>query len=101
MEPLMTKKDLAEHWKVSLSTIDNYIADGVITPVKGIPSIRFNPDYIRKLDGTPLEKFSPLERRRMQRENEELKAKLEKAEGALARAQAIITEAMYCQEKEA
>jgi hypothetical protein len=48
-----------------------------------------------------LDKLSPLERRRLEREIEELKVRLEKAEGALAKAQTIITEAIYFQAKEA
>ncbi len=100
-DKLLTKKDLAEHWQVSPQTIDNYIADGIVTPVKAIPSIRFNPAHIKKLDETPLERFSPLERRRMEREIEGLKLRAEKAESALARVTAIVMEAISQQVKEA
>lgn len=94
-EPLLTKRDLAEHWQVSTKTIETYISDGIVTPVRSIPSIRFNPEDIRKLDGTHLEKFSPLERRRMERRIEELEAKLSRAEGALVQIQSIVNGFMY------
>ncbi len=101
MEKLLTKKDLAERWQVSPQTIDNYIADKIIIPIKGIPSIRFNPHHISELEGTRFEKFSTLERRRLERELEELKTRAENAEEALARANMIITEAIYIKDKEA
>lgn len=95
MVKLLTKKDVAERWQVSPQTIDNYIADKILVPIKGIPSVRFNPQYIAELEGTKLEKFSPLERRKLEREIDELKIRAEKAESALARANMIITEAIY------
>lgn len=72
LDKLLTKKDLAEKWQVTPQTIDNYIADGVITPIKNIPSIRFNPQYIAELEGVKLEKFSPMERRRLEIQLEEV-----------------------------
>ncbi|MFL0194246.1 hypothetical protein ACJDU8_01445 [Clostridium sp. WILCCON 0269] len=65
--------------------IDNYIADRIITPIKNIPSIRFNPQYVAELEGVRLEKHSPLEWRRLERELEYWKAKAEKLEEVLAR----------------
>lgn len=73
MDKLLTQKDLAERWQVTVKAIENWRKDGTITPVEGIPAIRFNPEYIEKLEGTKLERFSPLERRRLEKENEELK----------------------------
>lgn len=100
-DKLLTKKDLAEHWQVSLQTIDNYIADGIITPIKSIPSIRFSPQYISEFEGIKLEKFSPLERRRLERELEEWKLRAEKAEKAVVRANIVLMEAIYSGAKEA
>lgn len=101
MEPLITKKDLAARWQVTTAAIDLWIREGRLAPCRNVPGdIRFNPDYIAGLEGVKMDKFSPLERRRMQRENEELKARLSKAESALARAQAVITEAIYCGDRE-
>lgn len=84
MDKLLTQKDLAERWQVSVKAIENYRQQGVITPVKGIPSIRFNPQHISELEGTKLEKFSPLERRRMENEIESLKQENEKLKGILS-----------------
>ncbi len=95
MEQLLTKKDLAQRWKVSLPTIDNYIADEIIAPIKNIPSIRFNPQYIAELEGVKLEKHSPLEWRRMEKELEYWKSRAEKTEEAIAKMSIIATEVIY------
>lgn len=70
---LLTQKDLAERWQVTVKAIENWRKDGVITPVKGIPAIRFAPEYIAQLEGIKLERFSPLDKRRLELENERLK----------------------------
>lgn len=84
MDKLLTQKDLAERWQVSVKAIENYRQQGVITPVKGIPSIRFNPQHIAELEGTRIERFSPLERRRMERELKILRQENEKLKGILS-----------------
>lgn len=84
MEKLLTQKDLAERWQVSVKAIEGYRKEGIITPVHGIPSIRFNPQQILELEGTKLERFSPLERRRMEKELEQLKQENEKLKGILS-----------------
>lgn len=73
MNKLLTKKDLAERWQLDERTIDKYRADGIITSCQGIPAIRFTEQHIAELEGVKLEKFSPIERRRLEREIEELK----------------------------
>lgn len=72
MSKLLTKKDLAERWQVATVTIDRWINDKVITPVKGIPSIRFTEQHILELEGVKLEKVSPLMYRKLEREKEAL-----------------------------
>ncbi|MCW6124730.1 histidine kinase [Clostridium sporogenes] len=84
MDKLLTQKDLAERWQVSIKAIESYRQQGIITPVEGLPSIRFNPQHIAELEGTKLERFSPLERRRMEREMESLKQENEKLKGILS-----------------
>ncbi|MHB8034670.1 histidine kinase [Clostridium botulinum] len=81
---LLTQKDLAERWQVSIKAIESYRQQGLITPVEGLPSIRFNPQHIAELEGTKLERFSPLERRRMERELEQIKQENEKLKGILS-----------------
>jgi len=68
MGNLLTKKDLAEKWQVSEKSIDNWRQDGTLSVCKGVPVIRFSSQYIAELEGVKLEKFSPLERRRLERE---------------------------------
>lgn len=75
-ETLFTKQDIATRWKLTTKTINTYIADGILTPSKGIPSIRFSPQHIAELEGTELSKFSPLERKRILREIKELENKV-------------------------
>lgn len=72
MEKLLTKQDLADRWQVSLKTIDNLMYDKVIVPVKNIRVVRFNPAIIAEIEGTKIEKFSPLERSKLERELEEV-----------------------------
>lgn len=63
MDKLLTKKDLAERWQVSERTIDQYREDGIITPVKGIPCIRYNLQYIQQIEGCIPEKTTLRERK--------------------------------------
>ncbi|ACA46394.1 histidine kinase [Clostridium botulinum] len=81
---LLTQKDLSERWQVSVKAIESYRQQGLITSVEGLPSIRFNPQHIAELEGTKLERFSPLERRRMERELEQIKQENEKLKGILS-----------------
>lgn len=71
MEKLLTKQDLADRWQVTVRTIENWVADGIVTPVKNIPTVRFHLNHITEIEGTKFEKFSPIERRRLERELEE------------------------------
>jgi len=73
---LLTKKDLAERWQVSEKAIDDYRNKGIISAVRGLPSVRFNPQHIIEIEGTKLERFSPIERRRLEEEIVILKQKL-------------------------
>lgn len=76
MVKLLTKKDLAERWQVSEKAIDDYRNKGIISAVRGLPSVRFNPQHIIEIEGTKLERFSPIERRRLEEEIVILKQKL-------------------------
>ncbi len=95
MKTVLTQQELAERWGVTVKTITEYRTDGILQPVKGIPIIRFSLDYIQQLEGTTIEKFSPLERSRLttelekvQKENEKLKNILG---GILSEASKVIT----------
>lgn len=83
MEKLLTKKDVADLLNVSLPTIDRYITNKILTPVKGIPAVRFTPSHIEELEGVEPERFSPLERRKLEKELEEWKHRAQRAESVL------------------
>lgn len=95
MDKLLTKKDLAEKWQMSEQSIDDYRAKGIITAVKGLASIRFAPQHIAEIEGVKLERFSPLERRRLEREIETLKLQLSRAEEVIAKVQMLSTGHVY------
>ncbi len=73
MDKLFTQQDLAKRWQVTVKTIENYRLDGIITPVRGLTAIRFTPEHIAEVEGVKLERFSPLERRKMEKEIAELR----------------------------
>jgi len=76
LEKLLTQKDVADRWQISIQSVENCRKEHLITPVKGVPGIRFNPQHIADIEETKLDRFSPIERRRLEREIEELKQKL-------------------------
>jgi len=95
MDRLLTKKDLAAKWQVSEKAIDDYRNKGIITAVKGLPSVRFTPEHIAEIEGSKLERFSPIERRRLEKEIEVLKLQLKKAEQIIAQVQILSTGHIY------
>lgn len=83
-DKLLTKKDLAQRWQVSERTIDNYIKDKVIQPVKAISVLRFTEQHIAELEGVKIDRMSPLERKRLEREVEVLQKENEKLKGIIS-----------------
>lgn len=78
MDSLLTQKELAERWQVSEESIRNWRNEGIIQQAKGVPVIRFTMQHILELEGVKLEQFSPLLKRRMEREMEELREENQK-----------------------
>lgn len=76
-EKLLTVRDLAERWQKTELTIRRYVADGILTPCKGVPGTMFAPSYIAKLEGVELERVSPLEKRRLENERDMYKKRYE------------------------
>lgn len=70
---LYTKKELAERWGISISTLDRRIKERVITPTNTTGQPRFHIDDILKAEGTDNSKMSAFERRRLLMEIEQLK----------------------------
>lgn len=70
-ECLYTKADLAKRWQVSEKSIDKWRQEGILTTCKGVPTIRFSPEYIHKLEGMEISRFSPIARNKMEDKIEE------------------------------
>ncbi len=94
MEKLLTQQDLAKRWQVTVRAIENWRKDGVLQPAKGLPVIRFAPQYIAELEGVDLKKTSPLAVKRLEREIEQLQQENERLKGVIARVLAETTGAM-------
>ena len=75
---LLSKKELADWWSISISTLDRRIKEGTIKPIKGHKVPRFNIYDVLKAEGADVSKMSPFERRRLEREIEELKEERDK-----------------------
>ncbi len=73
MKDLLTQSELAQRWQVSEESIRNWRNEGIIQTAKGVPVIRFTMQHILELEGVKLEKFSPLLKRKMEQELEELR----------------------------
>lgn len=84
MDRLLTQQDLADRWQVTVNTIRDWRLQGIITPVKGIPAIRFTEQHIAELEGIKLEKVSPLQVKRLERELERTKKENERLKGIIA-----------------
>lgn len=79
----MTKKDVAELLQISLRTLDEYVRKGVINPVAKLDCIRFNPQHIAEIGETKVEKFSPIERKKLEKERDEWQLKYESLKGCI------------------
>ena len=84
-DKLFTQQDLASRWQVTVNTIENWRKDGTIQPVKGIPAIRFTEQHIFELEGVKLDRMSPLERKRLERETDKLRLENEKLKGIISK----------------
>ena len=91
---LFTVKDLARRWQKDENSIRRYVTEGVLNTCKGVPGIMFHPKYIAELEGVELERFSPLEKRRMDGEIEELKMIISKQNDQLRKMAILGIESM-------
>lgn len=78
MRTVLTQKELAERWGITVKAITDYRNAGVLQTIKGVPVLRFSLEYIQELEGTTLERFSPLERKKMELKLDELKSENER-----------------------
>lgn len=70
---LISREELAQRWDITTRTVINYEQEGVITRIPGIPAPRYNMQEILKLEGAELNPLSPMERRRLEKEIEQVK----------------------------
>ena len=77
-EKLFSIKDLSIRWQKDEATIRRYVKEGILSPCKGVPGMMFHPRYISQLEGVEMERFSPLEKRRLENEIEKFKKENEK-----------------------
>lgn len=95
MDKLLTQQDLADRWQVSVRAIENWRKEGILQPAQGIPAIRFTPKHIAELEGVELERFSPLEKRRMESELEKLREENCRLKSAIMRFMAETAGMLY------
>lgn len=73
---LLSKKETAKELGISISTLDRRVKDGLLTPVKGHKTPKFNIYDVMKAAGTEVDRLSPFERRRLEREKSELEQRI-------------------------
>ena len=93
-EQLLTVKDLSIKWKKDEGTIRKQITEGILQPCNVPGSYRFKKEYVAQLEGVKLERFSPLERRRLLKEIELLKKKNQELESLLRKLTLLGVESM-------
>jgi hypothetical protein len=86
VDKLLTQRDLADRWQVSVRAIEKWRSEGILQPAKGVPVIRFTAQYIAELEGVELKATSPLRVRRLEREIERLQRENEELRGAMTNA---------------
>ena len=96
---LLTVKDLATRWKCSERCIRGYVEEGVVVPCKGVPGVKFHPKHIAELEGVGLDKFSPIERRKMQQKIEDLETIVKLQSEQLRKVAMLGTESMNLLQK--
>lgn len=80
---LLSKKDIVERWDTSESTINRYISDGILVPVKNLPCVKFHIKHVMELEGVELTEVNPIYVKKVERENEALKYRVQELEKVL------------------
>lgn len=85
MKKLLTRGELAERWGVDVRTIANWENEKVIQRVDALPLPRYTLEHIEAIEGIEdLNRFSPLERRRLESELEKTKKENETLKSILS-----------------
>lgn len=96
---LLTVKDLASRWQKDEKSIRKYVTEGVVKTCKGVPGVMFHPKHIAELEGVGLDKFSPIERRKMQQRIEDLETIVKLQSEQLIKIAMLGTESMNLLQK--
>lgn len=83
LKTVLTQQELSKRWGVTVKALTEWRNSGVLQPIKGIPSIRFSLEYINKMEEVTPERFSPLERKRLEKEIEILQHEKSKLQQVL------------------
>ena len=85
MKKLLTRGELAERGGVDVRTIANWENEKVIQRVDALPLPRYTLEHIEAIEGIEnLNRFSPLERRRLESELEKTKKENETLKSILS-----------------
>ena len=98
-ERLLTVKDLAKRWQKDEKSIRKYVTEGIVKTCKGVPGVMFHPKHVAELEGVELDRFSPIERRKMQKRIEELEKIVEIQSEQLRKVAVLGTESMMVLQK--
>lgn len=96
---LLSREDLAQRWGVNVRTIIKYEQDGIITRNPNLPTPRYSIFEINKLDGIELNRLSPIERKRLEKELEEVTRERDQLKSIITEMNMVMTKAMYKQAK--
>lgn len=96
---LLSVKDLSRRWQKDEKSIRKYVSEGVVKTCKGVPGVMFHPKHIAELEGVGLDKFSPLERRKMQQRIENLETIVKLQSEQLRKVAMLGTESMNLLQK--
>lgn len=76
IKTLITREELAKRWPFDTRTIQRYESDGILTRNPNFKKPTYYMEEVLKLEGSELNPLSPLERRRLEKEIENLKKEL-------------------------
>ena len=73
---ILTTQQLADRWKCTTQNITEKCRAGELHYIKEAPKYRFSEQYIREIEERDLNPLSPMERRRLEKQIENLKEQL-------------------------
>ena len=89
-----TKEELSDRWRCHPGTIDVYVRDGILKPCRNLPGWKVRVSDVLKLEETPMNPMSPLERRRLLRDIDRLKEENAKLRARMMKITALAADFM-------